>query len=75
MNKFRFKENSGHGEPRYLSRYSDWATDWTSEESWFDSRQGQYIFLYFIAPGRAVGSRQPAVVTGVFLSGGKAAGV
>jgi len=22
-------------------RYNDWATDWTTEESWFDSRKGQ----------------------------------
>lgn len=30
-----------------LSRYGSYATGWIAEESWFDSRQGQEIFLFF----------------------------
>jgi len=26
-------------EPRYYSRYSKWATDWTNKEFWFSSRK------------------------------------
>lgn len=29
-----------------LSRYGNYATGWITEESWFDSRQGQVIFLF-----------------------------
>jgi len=28
-------------EPRWPSRYCDYRTRWTTEESWFGSRQGQ----------------------------------
>jgi len=30
----------------WVSRYSDWATGWMFEELWFDSQQGQEIFLF-----------------------------
>ena len=42
-----------------LSRYSDKATGWTSEEPWFDCRQRQEIPLFSKASRLALESTQP----------------
>lgn len=41
--------------------YSDWAMEWTTEESWFDSWQGQDIFLFSVASKLALGPTKPLV--------------
>jgi hypothetical protein len=38
-----------YGSRKYLSRYNDYGTDRTTEESWFDCRRGKKTFLFFEA--------------------------
>jgi len=44
-----------------LSRYSDSATGWTTEESEFDSQQGQEIYIFSTASRRVLGPTQPPI--------------
>ena len=41
----------------YSSRYSDWVTCWTTQESWFDIRQGQEIFFILLSVQSGSGAR------------------
>ena len=43
------------------SRYSDQATGSTTAELWFDTRQGQEIFLSFKASRRPLGATRPPI--------------
>jgi hypothetical protein len=59
-------------EPELLSRYSDEAMIWNAEESGFDSRQEQEIFLFSIMFRPALGPTQPPIQ---WISGALSPGV
>jgi len=54
--------------------YRDWPTDWTTDKTWFDSRQEEEIFLLSAHIGYGVHPVSYLVGNGDPILGGKAAG-
>jgi hypothetical protein len=63
-------------ESRYLSRYRDWATGFTSKESWLDSgkKSRKHFVLYSVQSGSVSQPASYPVDAGGSFSGDKAAG-
>jgi hypothetical protein len=65
---FTFRPNISH-EPRWRSRYSDWAKGLTTEESWCDSLNWPEICL-ILQSGHTGSEAIQWVSVDVFLGGG-----
>jgi hypothetical protein len=62
------------GRRRDSSWYGNWSTDWTTDKSWFDSHEGEKIFLLNAHTGYGVHSASYLVGNRDPFLGRKAAG-